>query len=269
VEYLGRSCSYSIYDVLKLKMDTRDSKSKTTMTTQCSGRLVDDIRAFGLFGNGKNKFHLEIRCQSKSVANTKLCGKCLERPTELGKYHSALLHGLIGEAVPPWSHIFGGEWYRAKVATYGEPDEKEMAKGKAAQAEANNGIDQVIVPVVEKPKKVGETEKPKPKVKRAYKKKLQPAEPQTEAQTQAQESQPKKAKVPTQAVESIETPIDDKEIVKIVVRAFEHDGRQYFIEYNKNKLYSVGKDKRPLAYHGRWDPATQSINVDIHDSDIE
>ena len=241
------------------------------MTTQCSGRLVDDIRAFGFFGNGKNKFHLELRCQGKTVANTKLCGKCLERPTELGKYHSALLHGLIGEPPPPWSHVFEGEWYRAKVVTYGEPDEKEMAKGKAAQAEANKGIDQVIVPVVEAPKKVGETEKPK--VKRAYKKKVQASEPEAQPQVQTtpqeSDSQPKKAKVPTQAIESIETPIDDKEIVKIVVRPFEHDGRQYFIDYNKNKLYSVGKDKRPLAYHGRWDPETQMIDVDVHDSDIE
>jgi len=247
------------------------------MTTQCSGRLVDDIRAFGFFGNGKNKFHLELRCQGKSVANTKLCGKCLERPTELGKYHSALLHGLIGEAPPPWSHVFGGEWYRAKVVTYGEPDEKEMAKGKAAQAEANKGIDQLIVPVVEAAKKLGETEKTKTKPKRAYKKKVQSpeaqtqAEPQTQTQTisQESESQPKKAKVPTQAIESIETPIDDKEIVKIVVRPFDHDGRQYFIDYKKNKLYSVGKDKRPLAYYGRWDPATETIDLDIHDSDIE
>jgi hypothetical protein len=243
------------------------------MTTQCSGRLVDDIRAFGFFGNGKNKFHLELRCQGKSVANTKLCGKCLERPTELGKYHSALLHGLIGEPPPPWSHVFGGEWYRAKVVTYGEPDEKEMAKGKAAQAEANKGIDQLIVPVVEAPiqKKVGETEKTK--VKRTYKKKVQSPEAQTEPQTQTipqeSESQPKKPKVPAQAIESIETPIDDKEIVKIVVRPFDHDGRQYFIDYKKNKLYSVGKDKRPLAYYGRWDPATETIDVDIHDSDIE
>ena len=235
------------------------------MTTQCSGRLVDDIRAFGLFGNGKNKFHLELRCQGKSVANTKLCGKCLERPAQLGKYHSALLHGLIGEPIPPWSHIFGGEWYRAKVATYGEPDEKEMAKGKAAQAEANNGIDQVIVPVVETPKKVGETEKPK--VKRAYKKKVQTAE-QQQPQTQEEKPQPQ-TKVPTQAVESIEAPIDDKEIIKIIVRPFEHNGRQYFIDYKKNKLYSVGKDKRPLAYYGRWNQETETIDMDVHDSDIE
>jgi hypothetical protein len=145
-----------------------------------------------------------------------------------------------------------------------------MAKGKAAQAEANKGIDQLIVPVVEQ-KKVGETEKTK--VKRTYKKKLQSPEAQTETQTQTipqeSESQPKKPKVPAQAIESIETPIDDKEIVKIVVRPFDHDGRQYFIDYKKNKLYSVGKDKRPLAYYGRWDPATETIDVDIHDSDIE
>ena len=230
---------------------------------------MDDIRAFGFFGNGKNKFHLELRCQGKSVANTKLCGKCLERPAELGKYHSALLHGLIGEPPPPWSHGFGGEWYRAKVATYGEPDEKEMAKGKAAQAEANKGVDELIVPVVEAPKKVGETEKTKTKVKRAYKKKVQAAEPLLQQPQEEKPQQQPQSKVPTQAVESIEAPIDDKEIVKIVVRPFDHNGRQYFIDYKKNKLYSVGKDKRPLAYYGRWNQETETIDMDVHDSDIE
>ena len=230
---------------------------------------MDDIRAFGFFGNGKNKFHLELRCQGKSVANTKLCGKCLERPAELGKYHSALLHGLIGEPPPPWSHVFGGEWYRAKVATYGEPDEKEMAKGKAAQAEANKGVDELIVPVVEAPKKVGETEKTKTKVKRAYKKKVQAAEPLLQQPQEEKPQQQPQSKVPTQAVESIEAPIDDKEIVKIVVRPFDHNGRQYFIDYKKNKLYSVGKDKRPLAYYGRWNQETETIDMDVHDSDIE
>jgi hypothetical protein len=242
------------------------------MSTRCYGRICNFEKNRIVFGDGKHIVALEMRCPNKLLEGTKLCPSCHGRPQQ-GKIQTSLLHGLIGEPIPPWSHIFDGEWYRANLKKYGEPDQAEMAKGKAAQAEANKGIDQLIVPVVEAPKKVGEAEKAKPKAKRPYKKKVQSPEAQTEPQTQTipQESelQPKKAKVPAQAIESIETPIDDKEIVKIVVRPFDHDGRQYFIEYNKNKLYSIGKDKRPLAYYGRWDPATQTINVDIHDSDIE
>ena len=234
------------------------------MSTRCYGRICNFEKNRMLFGDGKHIAALEFRCPNKLLEGTKLCPTCHGRPQQ-GKIQTSLLHGLIGEPIPPWSHIFGGEWYRAKVVTYGEPDEKEMAKGKAAQAEANNGIDQVIVPVVETPKKVGETEKPK--VKRAYKKKVQAAE-QQQPQTQEEKPQPQ-SKVPTQAVESIEAPIDDKEIVKIIVRPFEHNGRQYFIDYKKNKLYSVGKDKRPLAYYGRWNQETETIDMDVHDSDIE
>jgi hypothetical protein len=245
-------------------------------TTRCLGRISDYENKFLRFGDEKHKFTIELRCSNSIVEGTKLCSKCHGRPRE-GRTQTALLHGLINEPIPPWSYIFEGARYWSKVATYGEPDKDTMAKAKAAQAEANKGIDQLIVPVVEAPKKLGETEKTKTKPKRAYKKKVQSPEAQTEAQAEAQkqtipqesESPPKKAKVPTQAIESIETPIDDKEIVKIVVRPFDHDGRQYFIDYNKNKLYSVGKDKRPLAYYGRWDPAAQTIDLDIHDSDIE
>lgn len=231
---------------------------------RCLGRISDYENKFLLFGDEKHKFTLELRCSNSIVEGTKLCSRCHGRPRE-GRTQTALLHGLIGEPIPPWSYIFEGPRYWSKVASYGEPDKSTMAKAKAAQAEANNGIDQVIVPVMETPKKVGETEKPK--VKRASKKKVQTAE-QQEPQTQEEKPQPQ-SKVPTQAVESIEAPIDDKEIIKIIVRPFEHNGRQYFIDYKKNKLYSVGKDKRPLAYYGRWNQETETIDMDFHDSDIE
>ena len=232
------------------------------MSTQCYGRLVDDIRAFGLFGNGKNKFHLELRCQNKSAGGTKLCGRCLDRPKELGKYHSTLLHGLIGEPMPPWSHIFEGDWYKANLKKYGEPDQAEMAKAKAAQIAANGGggdsktatetktvvLTQTTTPTVQ----------PKPTVKRAPKK--------TQKEVKPQEAQPS---VKSQAIESTETPLDGKEIVKIIVRPFEHNGHNYFLNAKKNKLYTKGKDGRPHKYHGRWNPETETICIDVPDSDVD
>jgi hypothetical protein len=240
------------------------------MSTQCYGRLVDDIKAFGLFGNGKNKFHLELRCPNKSAGGTKLCGRCLDRPTELGKYHSTLLHGLVGEALPPWSHIFEGDWYKSNLKKYGEPDQAEMAKAKAAQVAANGGESKTAESKTAETKTVVLTQTTTPTTtvqpKSTAKSTVKRAPKKTQTDVKPHESA---HPVKSQAIESAETPMDDKEIVKIIVRPFEHNGHNYFLQAKKNKLYTKGKDGRPHKYHGRWNPETETICIDVPDSDID
>jgi hypothetical protein len=112
-------------------------------------------------------------------------------------------------------------------------------------------------PQDEKPKE----EKPKeekPKAKRQYKKK-EPVITVTPVVS---------SKVEVQAVEG--KPFESElEIIKIVVKPFTHNDVAYFRDSTKNKLYSVGKDKRPSTYIGRWDPDTETINTDFPDSDAE
>lgn len=232
------------------------------MSTQCYARICNFEKNYIVFGDGKHKIPLEMRCSSQSVAGTKLCGRCHERPRE-GKIQTSLFHGLIGEPMPPWSHIFEGDWYKANLKKYGEPDQAEMAKAKAAQIAANGGgggesktatetktvvLTQTTTPTVQ----------PKPTVKRAPKK--------TQKEVKPQEAQPS---VKSQAIESTETPLDGKEIVKIIVRPFEHNGHNYFLNAKKNKLYTKGKDGRPHKYHGRWNPETETICIDVPDSDVD
>ena len=61
--------------------------------------------------------------------------------------------------------------------------------------------------------------------------------------------------------------VDDVEIVRVT--RFEHDGKMYFREPTKNKVFLCTGPKSVGAYVGRWDPIRQTIHKDIVDSDAD
>ena len=54
----------------------------------------------------------------------------------------------------------------------------------------------------------------------------------------------------------------------IRVAPFEHDGRKYFRDERKNKLYKA-TSATPGPYIGRWNPRLSAIETDIPDSDAD
>ncbi len=62
-------------------------------------------------------------------------------------------------------------------------------------------------------------------------------------------------------------PVEDVMIIR--VRSFEHNGRQYFREPNKNKLYEKKTGNVVGEYIGRWNSISETICHDIPDSDAE
>ena len=264
---------------------------------QCYGRLVDDIKT-GRFADG-HKFHLELRCSRKTISGTKLCGMCHEKTTDFntrtlsGKkiQHPQVLHGLIDEPIPFESHIFEGLWYEKRLKDWGEPCAEEMAKGKKAQMEASGGVvaatPEIVVPAPapgpEAPKKRGvkkvaletitepvciPTPAAAPAAIPKKKRELKSAAPVSTHQVK-QVPQIQAPKIEVLAKEAIETSTTDKEILFITVRRFQHNGRQYFLDSKKNKLYTVGIDKRPGVYHGRWNPESETMDTNFPDSDSE
>lgn len=256
-------------------------------STHCLGRLVDDKQT-GFFGNGKNKFHLELRCGKAAEGESGLCSKCQQRPRELQKNHPPLLHGFVNGPIPAWSHIFGSAWYESKVSTMGQPSEEEMAKAKKAQAEARKGLEEtqatpslanpaaapVAATVVKSnkrpPKKVvipasevlpSGSEAPIPKKKRTQKAKIKIVEESSLL--------PPVQDVPTEAIEDLQSTLEGLDVVRIRVKKMEHDGTEYYLDSNKFKLYSMGSDKRPSSYVGRWDPRNELIDREFPDSDAE
>ena len=233
-------------------------KATSMDTTQCLARLVDD-KLTGFFGDNKHKFHLELRCSRSSIPGTKLCGRCHDRPKGIQKNHPVSLHNCIDEPIPSWSHIFGGEWYKAKVSQYGEPSEEEMARGKRANEEATQGMGEKASLQKPEEKRVIKPRAPR----RVSKKKTQLSTEETLPTNTVSSIMP----LSIQAIESNELVLDEAEVTKIVVRKFQHEGTPYFINPVKQKLYSVGADGRPWQYVGKWNPRNETILTDVSDSD--
>ena len=269
------------------------------MTEQCFGRLQKDGDEYRARFQDSHRFFLEYRCKGR-ILKEQLCAKCLEwKQRGLKKNdHYRSHHGLITEPIPQWSHIFEGPWYQSKVSVYGHPSESEMARAKQAQQEARKGVTlkpvEVVVPVAEgnaEPKKRGRKKKeaiapipapqppsPEPIPNPSPPPEPVPPAPKPKTTVTKGKRRPKAAPqsiplvvnpvVQVQAVETSTLP-NELEIVKIVVRPFFHNDVSYFRDASKNKLYAVGKDKRPSSYVGRWDPESETINTDFPDSDAE
>jgi hypothetical protein len=259
------------------------------MTEQCFGRKQKDGESHrGRFQN-KNRFFLEYRCEG-NVSQDQLCAKCLgwkERGLKKNDHYRSH-HGLITEPIPEWSHIFEGPWYQSKVGIYGHPSSEEMARAKEAQQIARKGIETVppveaIKPVLHQdaPKKRGGRKKkdtpvpvPPPEPEPTPPSPPQPPEPKPKAPGKRRLKKTVNAVIVPQApvvqVQAVEMgqPIE-VEIVRIVVKPFFANDTMYFRDASKNKLYSVGKDKNPSTYVGRWDPEAETIDREFPDSDLD
>jgi hypothetical protein len=86
--------------------------------------------------------------------------------------------------------------------------------------------------------------------------------------------QPKKVAVQSQetvkplATESVEPPLHDLNCITITVRKIEHNGRKYYLNSDKDKLYTVMPDGGVGKYCGRLDKENDRI-ADFPDSDSE
>ena len=86
--------------------------------------------------------------------------------------------------------------------------------------------------------------------------------------------QPKKIAVQPQetvkplATESVEPPLHDLNCITITVRKIEHNGRKYYLNSDKDKLYTVMPDGGVGKYCGRLDRENDRI-AEFPDSDSE
>lgn len=255
--------------------------------SRCLARLVDD-KVRGKFKDGHH-FHIEVRCTKLTKDTQSLCEKCSSRPREEPKNHPSALHGLIGQDIPAWSHLFGSAWYLSKVGKYGTPSEEEMVRAKkavednASLPEGSTATTPTPPKAVTKPRKfkvaasasavVAPPSDPivpahvplpvpvpvvqAPKAKRKAKTILIPPSAQSILDVKAVESKEPILK------------ISDDDVLIITVRKIEHNGRSYFLAGSKNKLYSVGKDGQPHEYIGRLNRQLDTIDADFPDSDQE
>jgi hypothetical protein len=133
------------------------------MASQCLGRRTNERL---LFGDGKHYFYTEERCKRKTAGG--LCSVC--------DGGAALEHGIISEAIPPLSHIYGSAWYDLKRTVYGNPSSQDMAKAKKAQ--------EVSSPVISPVTSSAETASPTKAVKKRTFKVATTATRQSKASTE-------------------------------------------------------------------------------------
>ena len=254
------------------------------MTDQCFGRIMRDKKENrGYFGTTTNRFFFEYRCPNK-VEEGELCSRCVSwKQKGVNKKDPYRAHyGLVTEPIDKDSRFFGSAWFESKVKQYGQPSEDDMARAKKAQETARKDIVVQAPPVVvEQPpvKTSKRTRKPKqapapvplppqPPVPDPEPDPEPPAPPHPPPKPLRKRTVNPKSTVQIQAIEA-SPQLTDLEVIKIVVRPFQVNETNYFRDVTKNKLYSVGKDKRPSTYVGRWNPETESIDTEFPDSDAE
>jgi hypothetical protein len=231
------------------------------MTSQCLGRVTGEKLHFG----DGHCFLTEKRC--KKMIMGRLCNKCINRePIKKGKKPGNDDHGIVTDEIPPLSHIYGSQWYNLNLTSNGNPSSEDMAKAKKAQEEARADVIAAVsaTPVKKRTFKVAAIATVPEQV----------AAPVAATTPVKAKRQPKKVAVQIQetvralATESVEPPLQDLTCITISVRKIEHNGRKYYLNSDKDKLYTVMPDGGVGKYCGRLDKENDRI-ADFPDSDSE
>ena len=219
--------------------------------SQCLGRRVKD-NPKGLyklpFENGEGYFHLPLRCEMITRSED-LCDSCLireqktnekvkaARKTTIDGSHPSYLMGRVTDPIPFWSRLYDGAWYHLKIKDGCTISEDSMVKIKKAVEKAYGGITTV------EPQPITTVRKKKTVVVQ------QSVAPLTEVLPVPAPVVPKKriavkktAGVIMEPVARVsDTPVNISEntIIHVKVRKQEVDGRMFYLDPKKDKLYDM------------------------------
>ena len=104
----------------------------------CISRCTDDTYA-QQFGNERNKFYIEFRCNMPCIKGLDVCSKCAEKSPTAIQTSKKFNHGKINEPLPESSHIYGGIWYKQAIKRYGEPSSDVVEFAIQYQKKAREG----------------------------------------------------------------------------------------------------------------------------------
>lgn len=105
-----------------------------SQTLRCLARLTQWEKTKGNHGESTTtSSHVKL-CKVAPVSGN-LCEGC-KRRTSAGKTQSSMIHGLLTEEIPEYSHIYGSAWYWEKTRKFGEPSADWVVAAEEAQAAA-------------------------------------------------------------------------------------------------------------------------------------
>lgn len=216
------------------------------------------------FINGP-KVHFPLRCEGKAIQGDKVCGKCADKrnkpkPNKNTGNHPQIWWGTIDEVVKDFgvlrSRMWGSPWFyeKAKAGYTISPEDmprvKKIVQGTAMETQASAPLPVMGVPT--------EKKKRAPKAK-----KEEGTAPLPE--TKKIKVKVKKAEV-TQPIAVVqEEAIEAEEVHVVQVIKKELNGKQYYYDSGKKKLYEPSTGK----YVGRWDSVKELVITSIPDSDAE
>lgn len=241
--------------------------------SQCLGRLVRDIPRgeYILEFEQGGLFHIPLRCENFSRSGD-LCESCVKKDqktrekiakitgTTIEGMHPALLMGRVSEPIPFWSRIYDGAWFHLKIEGGYTISKEVMAKAKKAAETAYAGVETVAPQPMPGKKKV-------PKAPVAVAAAVPVAPVPAAAPVAAVPVAPKKAakRVTTAAVEPVAlinpTRLEVEDILHVKVRKQEIDGRMFYLDPKKDKVYDM-----KFKYVGRL---KEGALVSFPDSDAE
>ena len=261
------------------------------MAQQCLGRRTNERLKFG---DRLHFFYTETRCTKTTEG--KLCKKC-------NASKNLKEHGIVSEQLPPGSHIYESTWYNLKRTVYGNPSSEDMAKAKKAQDEARAAVVASITGLTVEKKRTFKVaapatapatapaivplqvpapvplqvpapvpvQVPAPVPVQVPVTAPVPAQVAVQAPVKAKRQLKKVVSQPTVqplATESVEPPLQGLNCITITVRKIEHNGRKYYLNSDKDKLYTVMPDGGVGKYCGRLDRENDRI-AEFPDSDSE
>jgi len=274
----------------------------------CISRYTDETYAQH-FGNGRNKFYLEFRCNRPCTNNYNTCSKCSNKsPLNSLQQSRRFNHGAINEPIPDNSHIFGGKWYNNGVKKWGAPPSEIIEFAIKYRNEAREGFIEVDTAIISLPSKTQIVPVPVPvpvpvsvpvpvPVESVVvpKKRGKPKVASKQTDTIADTTEPKKRVVrkkpvvtPYSTIVNTTSQLVHKEVslpTHMECKLEEINSSGYTIQYIKLTVFDANgvsyfrdaiknklykKVKDKIGvYIGRWNPDTDSIITDIPDSDEE
>jgi len=216
--------------------------------SQCLGRYVKDgpkgVNMLSFEDGGL--FHIPLRCPMITRSGD-LCDGCTAKETKtlekikdirgttIGGPHPSYLMGRVTDPVPYWSRIYDGAWFRLKIESGCRISEENMVKVRKAVAEAYEGVTTVEpAPLPANARKVKTVPKaPEP---------VQPVEVEVKPKTMRKKKEPVQKTVTDEPLARVGTnPVDatNDTVIHIKVRKQEVDGRLFYLDPKKDKLYDM------------------------------
>lgn len=241
------------------------------------------------FGDGKHRVWIESVCASPCEEGDDLCVKCKKKvPKPECQYNGTFPHGLVDGPYSEKSHIYDSPWYHAHLEEYGAPSEETIALAEEAQRRARNGVPTKFLDdiglrathaVVLKPEETSDVEDEMP-VKKATNppaKKTIPEKPiatslvsEPTVAEQLSEAIVKKIMNEHKAAETMDDVLPVRFVSRVRLQRFLHEGKQYWLDTEREKLYSQSPDGKKGNYVGQWDSTLQSIQYnDGNENDQE